>query len=64
VHPEHAPWKSRIEVSHERGVLTVEPPELLQIVGEFLAAAKELLVAGEAAAERVAPRVDDRRARK
>src|ERR1700731_257018 len=45
---------------HERDVIPVVKPQLTQVVTEFLAADEQLFVAGEAAGERVTPRVDDR----
>src|SRR6267378_3339609 len=56
----HPPRENRIEVLHEIDVVPVVAPQLAQIVAEFLAPSEELLVAGEAAAERVTPRVNDR----
>src|SRR4030088_2410370 len=45
---------------HERDIVAVVAPQFLQIVAEALAPAEELLEAGETAAERVTPRVDNR----
>src|ERR1700731_4135886 len=45
---------------HERDVIPVVKPQLTQVLTEFLAGNEKLFVAGEAAGERVTPRVDDR----
>src|SRR5438105_2688899 len=58
------PREDGIEVLHVADVVPVIAPEFLEVVAEIDAAAEELLVAGEAAAKWMSPRVNDRGTRK
>src|SRR5438874_1539304 len=60
MHAVHAPREDGIEVLHVADVVPVVAPEFLEVVAEIDAAAEELLVAGEAAAKWMSPRVNDR----
>src|SRR5439155_2707228 len=64
MHAVHAPREDGIEVLHVADVVPVVAPEFLEVVAEIDAAAEELLVAGEAAAKWMSPRVNDRGTRK
>ena len=53
----------RIEMRHELDVVAVVAADVFQAVGEVLAAGEMLFESRKAAAERVAPRIDDLRVR-
>src|SRR5262245_52881659 len=55
--------KDRVEVRHELDIVAIVPADLLEAVGEMLAAREMLLEAGKTAAERVAAGIDDLRVR-
>ena len=59
----HAPGQHAVEVRHQLDVVAVVAADVLETVGEGLAGREVLLEAGEAAAERMAPRIDDPRVR-
>ena len=48
---------------HELDIVAVVAPQILESIGEVLTAGEVLLEAGEAAAKRMATRVDDARVR-
>src|SRR5207248_5653851 len=60
MHAVHPHREDGIEVLHVADVVPVIAPELLEVVAEIDAADEELLVAGEAAAKWMSPRVNDR----
>ncbi len=63
VHVQHLARQDAVPVLHGLVVLAVIERELVHVVGEVLALAEQLLVAAEAAVERMAPRIDDPRIR-
>src|SRR6202034_2118763 len=58
-HAMHAPGQHRVEMRHEGDVVAVVAAEVVEPVGEVLAACEVLLEAREAAAERMTAGVDD-----